>query len=70
MAGIHLAINCTNAVIQEPVRAYLRVPYPELVTDIPEGVDGHFAAPTKPGIGTTFLPDARRRADATIVEST
>ena len=34
-AGIHLAINATNAIYQESVRAYLRVNYPDLVTELP-----------------------------------
>jgi L-alanine-DL-glutamate epimerase-like enolase superfamily enzyme len=65
-AGIHLAINATNAVYQETVRAYLRVNYPELVTELPVVVNGHIEAPTKPGLGTTLLPDVRKRDGATI----
>lgn len=68
-AGTHLAINATNAVYQESVRAYLRVNYPELVTDIVAVEDGHILAPTKPGIGTTLLPDIRQRPGATVVVS-
>ena len=68
-AGIHLAINATNAVYQESVRAYLRVNYPELVTDLPEVEAGHILAPTKPGLGTRLLPDVRTRPDAVVRES-
>ena len=60
-AGLHLAINATNAVYQESVRAYLRVNYPELVTELPTVENGHILAPTKPGIGTELLPDVRTR---------
>jgi L-alanine-DL-glutamate epimerase-like enolase superfamily enzyme len=69
MAGIHLAINATNAVYQETVRAYLHVTYPEMVTEpiIVEG--GHILAPTAPGLGTALLPEVRRRPDATVVAS-
>jgi len=66
-AGIHLAINATNAVYQESVRAYLRVNYPELVTELPTIEAGHILAPTKPGLGTTLLPDVRTRPGATVV---
>jgi L-alanine-DL-glutamate epimerase-like enolase superfamily enzyme len=66
-AGIHLAINATNAVYQESVRAYLRVNYPELVTDLPTIEQGHILAPTKPGLGTALLPDVRTRPGATVV---
>ena len=68
-AGLHLAINATNAVYQETVRAYLHISYPQLVT---EGVTvelGHILAPTHPGLGTTLLPEGRLRPDVTIVES-
>jgi L-alanine-DL-glutamate epimerase-like enolase superfamily enzyme len=65
-AGIHLAINAPNAVYQETVRAYLRVNYPDLVTDLPAIEDGHILAPTKPGLGTRLLPDLRTRPGATV----
>ncbi len=65
-AGIHLAINATNAIYQESVRAYLRVNYPDLVTELPVIENGHFLAPTKPGIGTAFLPDIRTREGAVV----
>ncbi len=65
-AGIHLALNAPNAVYQETVRAYLRVNYPELVTELPTVEAGHILAPTKPGIGTTLLPDIRTRPGAVV----
>lgn len=68
-AGIHLAINATNAVYQESVRAYLRVNYPELVTELPAVEGGHILAPTKPGLGTALLPGVRTRPGAVVRES-
>jgi L-alanine-DL-glutamate epimerase-like enolase superfamily enzyme len=68
-AGVHLAINAPNAVWQESLRSYLRVTYPDLVTEIVRVEGGHILAPTAPGLGTTLLPDVRRRPDVTIVES-
>jgi len=68
-AGIHLALNATNAIYQETVRAYLRVTYPELVTEVPTVEAGHILAPTGPGLGTTLLPEVRQRPDASIVIS-
>ena len=65
-AGIHLAINATNGVYQETVRAYLRVNYPEIETEVPTIEKGHILAPTKPGLGTALLPDVRTRAGATV----
>lgn len=65
-AGIHLALNAPNAVYQESVRAYMRVNYPDLVTELPAIENGHFLAPTKPGIGTALLPDIRTREGAVV----
>ncbi len=65
-AGIHLAINATNAVYQETVRAYLQFTYPEFVTDVIKVVDGHIEAPTAPGLGTSLLPEVRTRPDSHI----
>jgi hypothetical protein len=69
MAGIHLAINATNAVYQETVRAYLRVTYPDMVTEGITVEDGHILAPTRPGLGTALLPDFHTRPGATVVAS-
>jgi len=69
-AGVHLAINATNAVYQESLRSYLRITYPNLVTEIVRVEDGHILAPTAPGLGTTLLPEVRTRPDVTVVAST
>ncbi len=65
-AGIHLALNATNAIYQESVRAYLRVNYPDLVTELPAVEQGHLLAPTKPGLGTTLNSDVRTREGAIV----
>ena len=65
-AGLHLAINATNAIYQETVRAYLRINYPQLATEGVVVEQGHILAPTKPGLGTALLPDVRTRPDVTI----
>jgi L-alanine-DL-glutamate epimerase-like enolase superfamily enzyme len=69
-AGVHLAINATNASWQESLRSYLRITYPEMVTEMVQVEAGHILAPTAPGIGTTLLPDVRKRPDVTVVETT
>jgi L-alanine-DL-glutamate epimerase-like enolase superfamily enzyme len=69
-AGVHLAINATNAVYQESLRSYLRVTYPTFVTEVPTVEQGHILAPTSPGIGSALLPDVRSRGDVSVVEST
>lgn len=70
MAGLHLAINATNAVYQETVRAYLRINYPEMITEGIQIENGHILAPTGAGISTALNPDVRKRDDVTVVEST
>jgi len=69
-AGVHLAINATNALYQETVRSYLRVTYPQMVTEVPTVEAGHVLAPTGAGLGTTLLPEVRTHPDVTIREST
>jgi galactonate dehydratase len=69
-AGVHIAINATNALYQETVRSYLRVTYPQMVTEVPTVVAGHVLAPTGVGLGTTLLPEVRTRPDVTIRETT
>ncbi len=68
-AGLHLAINATNAIYQETVRAYLHITYPQLATDSVVVEQGHILAPSKPGLGTALLPDVRTRTGATVVTS-
>jgi L-alanine-DL-glutamate epimerase-like enolase superfamily enzyme len=63
-AGVHLAINATNALYQESLRSYLRVTYPEMVTEIVTVEQGHILAPTAPGLGTALRDDFLARPDA------
>ena len=69
-AGVHLAINATNAAYQESLRSYLRVTYPNFVTQVPTVEKGHILAPSSPGIGSALLPDVRTRDGVSVVEST
>jgi L-alanine-DL-glutamate epimerase-like enolase superfamily enzyme len=69
LAGLHLAINATNAIYQETVRAYLRITYPNMVTEGVTVENGHVLAPTAPGLGTALLPEVRTRPDVTIIAS-
>lgn len=54
---------------QETARAYLRTFYRDLVTELPEIVDGHILAPTAPGLGTCLQPDVVNRPGVTVVTS-
>jgi galactonate dehydratase len=63
-ASTHLSMNATNALIQESVRAFYTGWYRELVTALPEIVDGRITPPAGPGIGTELLPGLRDRPDA------
>ena len=68
MAGLHLALHAPTAIFQEVVRATLATWYRDLVTDLPVIKGGLAQAPTAPGLGTSLLPEVRRREDATIRE--
>jgi galactonate dehydratase len=68
-AGLHLALHAPTAIFQEVVRATLATWYRDLVTDLPEIVAGQVQAPRRPGLGTSLLPDIRRREDAFVRES-
>ena len=69
VASTHLSINAPNALIQETVRAYYSGWYRELVTTLPDIVDGTIAAPPGPGLGTELLPDLDQRPDAQVRRS-
>jgi L-alanine-DL-glutamate epimerase-like enolase superfamily enzyme len=69
MAGLHLALHAPTAIVQEVVRATLATWYRDLVTGLPDIRQGLARAPTAPGLGTTLLPEVKRREDATIRET-
>jgi len=66
LAGVHLAAATPNLRYQESVRAYLRVVYPEMVTVVPDVVDGMIAAPETPGLGTELLEGLGSRPGAEV----
>ncbi|MBZ9761694.1 mandelate racemase/muconate lactonizing enzyme family protein [Mesorhizobium sp. CA8] len=68
-ASLHLSFNAPNALMQEAVRAYYRGWYLDVVSGLPEIVNGYAAAPRAPGLGIKLLPDAKARQGA-IVHST
>jgi L-alanine-DL-glutamate epimerase-like enolase superfamily enzyme len=66
LAGVHLAAASPNTIYQETVRAYIRKVYPDLVTHVPQVIDGHIQPPETAGIGTELVPDLRNRPGVTI----
>jgi len=66
LAGIHLAVSSPNTIYQETVRAFIRRVYPDLVTHVPQVVDGHVTPPAAPGIGAELQPDLRDRPGVTV----
>ncbi|MCP5152155.1 MAG: mandelate racemase/muconate lactonizing enzyme family protein [Ectothiorhodospiraceae bacterium] len=68
-AAVHLSLSVPNALVQESVRAFRTGWYAELVTAVPEVVDGHILPPSGPGLGTDLQPGIERRADATVTVS-
>ena len=57
LAGVHLALSCTNSTYQEVVRAYLRMVYPDFVDDRIKLVNGRIVPPERPGIGGELRSD-------------
>lgn len=69
MSGLHLALHAPTAIFQEVVRATLATWYQELVTELPQIINGTVLAPVRAGLGTALKPEVRERADATVRES-
>jgi L-alanine-DL-glutamate epimerase-like enolase superfamily enzyme len=65
-ASCHLSMHARNALIQESVRAFYSGWYRELVTVLPEVVDGHVSLPAGAGLGLELLPEVPKRADAVV----
>ncbi len=65
-ASCHFSMHAKNALIQESVRAFHTGWYRELVTTVPEMVDGHVLASGTPGLGLELLPEVPRRPDAIV----
>lgn len=62
-AAIHMAFSQPNTLIQESVRAFYTGYYRELVTVVPEVVDGFIRPMEGPGLGTELLPSVFDRPD-------
>ncbi|MDQ3808778.1 MAG: mandelate racemase/muconate lactonizing enzyme family protein [Chloroflexota bacterium] len=68
-AGVHLALNAPHAVYQETVRSFIRLVYPDLVTELPYIEAGAILPPSRAGLGTALQPDIADRPGATLVSS-
>ncbi|MBV8553788.1 MAG: mandelate racemase/muconate lactonizing enzyme family protein [Acidobacteriaceae bacterium] len=64
-ASTHLALNATNALVQESVRAFYRGWYPEVVTAIPKIENGFVTVPEGPGLGLELRADIDDRFTVT-----
>jgi galactonate dehydratase len=62
-AAIHMAFSQPNTLIQESVRAFYSGYYKELVTVVPEVVNGFIRPMEGPGLGTELLPSVFERRD-------
>ena len=65
-ASVHLAMNSSNTLVQEIVRAFYYDWYKNLVTQLPPISNGSITAPEGPGLGTQLNPDIPRRKDALV----
>jgi galactonate dehydratase len=64
-ASTHLALNATNALVQESVRAFYKGWYGDVMTAIPKAKDGLVTVPEGPGLGCALLPDIDQRFSVT-----
>ncbi|MBV9766239.1 MAG: mandelate racemase/muconate lactonizing enzyme family protein [Acidobacteriaceae bacterium] len=60
-ASTHLALNATNALVQESVRAFYKGWYPEVVTAVPKVENGYVTVPEGSGLGCELMPDIEKR---------
>src|ERR1700689_5058592 len=60
-ASTHLSLNAPNALVQESVRAYYRTWYRDLVTALPEVVNGFISVGLQPGHGVEIHPDLAKQ---------
>jgi L-alanine-DL-glutamate epimerase-like enolase superfamily enzyme len=65
-ASVHFSIHAANALVQESVRAFYTGWYRELVTHVPQPVQGWLAKPPGPGLGCELLPELWKRRDARV----
>ncbi len=62
-AAIHMAFSQPNTLIQESVRAFYTGYYKELVTVVPDVVNGFIRPMEGAGLGTDLLPSVFNRKD-------
>jgi L-alanine-DL-glutamate epimerase-like enolase superfamily enzyme len=62
-AAVHMAFSQPNTLIQETVRAFYTGYYRELVTVVPQVIDGFISPIEGPGLGTELLPEVFQRSD-------
>jgi L-alanine-DL-glutamate epimerase-like enolase superfamily enzyme len=62
-AAVHMAFSQPNTLIQETVRAFYTGYYRELVTVVPQVIDGFISPIEEPGLGTELLPEVFQRSD-------
>lgn len=60
-ASTHLALNATNALVQESVRAFYKGWYPQVVSGVPVVENGFVTVGDTPGHGCQLLEDLEKR---------
>lgn len=65
-ASLHFSIWAPNALVQESVRAFYTGWYRELVTHVPQPIQGFLQKPAGPGFGCELLPEVWKRKDASV----
>jgi galactonate dehydratase len=60
-ASTHLSLNAPNALVQESVRAFYNGWYKDVVTALPQVLNGQITVPPGAGLGLELVPDIRKR---------
>jgi galactonate dehydratase len=60
-ASTHLALNATNALVQESVRAFYNGWYAEVMSAVPKVKDGFVTVPEGLGLGCELVPEIDKR---------
>jgi galactonate dehydratase len=68
-ASVHFALHAPNCLMQEVVRAYLAGWYRDVVTALPDVMEGYARPPDGVGLGLALQPAIRQRPDATVQRS-
>ncbi|MBP1933681.1 mandelate racemase/muconate lactonizing enzyme family protein [Ammoniphilus resinae] len=63
VVNTHLCYNLPNLWMMETVRAFYETYYSDIITEVPEIIDGFICPPEGPGLGVELRPEVLQRSD-------